>query len=808
MKKLILLLSVLFVVSCSPEPILYMLTTSVSPVDTGVVIPSTRQYNEGDTATLIATPAAEYVFDKWTGAEGGSETTIVMSSDKTVVANFIKKKYALTTAVEGEGTVTEKIIKAGTATDYNSGTVVELTATPSAEWVFVQWKGDLLSTSNPEEVTIDKAKTVTAVFVKKKYALTITIEGEGTVTEKIIKAGAATDYNSGTVVELTANCSVEWKFKEWTGDLTGTDNPKEITIDKPKTVTAIFEEQSPFYLDENGVTIKARDWVTAGTTGELDGVTYTAVDIDKLKLMFSKEEDVSKVVTTLITDMSKLFINAPVTPYDDVCAFCPREEIILFDPDISSWDVSNVTNMAEMFGGEISSSVTRWFKFNQDIGSWDVSKVTDMSNMFSSGKKFNQDISKWDVSKVTNMSEMFAYTAFNQDIGSWDVSKVTDMSNMFKNAYSFNQDITSWDVSKVTDMNYMFSSARIFNQDIGSWDISKVTNMSWMLAYCEDFNQDIGKWDVSKVTDMSGMFIGHSDNFIGDITKWDVSKVTNMKNMFSYARIFNQDISGWNTSNVTNMGGMFRGATAFNQDIGSWDPSKVTNMSGMFTDTSSFNQDIGSWDVSNVVDMVGMFSNADGFNQNIGSWDVSNVTSMSFMFLSGKTFNQDIGSWDVSKVTNMKYMFKDASSFNQNLTKWCVTNITTRPTFFSRYSALTAANRPIWGTCPGNSYTIAVTASSNTNYTLSGKDRNGDVSGNDPGLIFKVGDEVTFSVNAAGHPFYLKTVAGTGTGNQISGVTNNGTTSGSVVWTPTAAGTYYYQCGPHAEMVGTITIQN
>ena len=107
-----------------------------------------------------------------------------------------------------------------------------------------------------------------------------------------------------------------------------------------------------------------------------------------------------------------------------------------------------------------------------------------------------------------------------------------------------------------------------------------------------------------------------------------------------------------------------------------------------------------------------------------------------------------------------------------------------------------------------NSYGIAVSASSNADYTLSGEDRNGDVSGNDPGLTFKVGDEVTFSVNAAGHPFYLKTVAGTGTGNQISGVTNNGTTSGSVVWTPTAAGTYYYQCGPHAEMVGTITIQN
>ena len=39
----------------------------------------------------------------------------------------------------------------------------------------------------------------------------------------------------------------------------------------------------------------------------------------------------------------------------------------------------------------------------------------------------------------------------------------------------------------------------------------------------------------------------------------------------------------------------------------------------------------------------------------------------------------------------------------------------------------------------------------------------------------------------SGHPFYLKTVQGTGTANTISGVTNNGTTSGTVSWTPTQA---------------------
>ena len=176
-----------------------------------------------------------------------------------------------------------------------------------------------------------------------------------------------------------------------------------------------------------------------------------------------------------------------------------------------------------------------------------------------------------------------------------------------------------------------------------------------------------------------------------------------------------------------------------------------------------------------------MFSYASAFNQDIGGWDVSNLTA-----------------WSVY-TTSMERMFDGASVFNQDLTSWCVSSITSEPTDF-------ATNKPIWGTCPN--YNINVTASSNSDYTLAGSDRNGAVSGNDPSITINVGDEINFIVNAASHPFYIKTVQGTGTDNQVSNVTNNGATKLRVVnWTPTAAGTYYYQCSVHDGMYGTITVQ-
>ena len=214
---------------------------------------------------------------------------------------------------------------------------------------------------------------------------------------------------------------------------------------------------------------------------------------------------------------------------------------------------NNVTNMSSMFKNALL--------FNSNISNWDVSNVTSMHSLFRGCFSFNQDISNWNVSNVTNMAWMFFEAeVFNQDIGEWDVSNVTDMSVMFSEARDFNQDISIWNVSNVTNMQAMFDIAEVFNQNIGSWDVSNVTNMYSMFNSAFNFNQDIGGWDVSNVTDMSVMF-RNDTAFNQDISSWDVSNVNDMGDMFQETINFDQNLGSWQVGNVTDMTDLFYGIT-------------------------------------------------------------------------------------------------------------------------------------------------------------------------------------------------------------------------------------------------------
>ena len=219
-----------------------------------------------------------------------------------------------------------------------------------------------------------------------------------------------------------------------------------------------------------------------------------------LEIKIKNSEDVTKINTSCIKDMSKLFSTNDT-----------------FNQDISSWDVSNVTNMNSMFEGARV--------FNIDISRWDVSNVKSMQGMFAGiffkyPMKFNQDIGQWDVSNVSNMRGMFYLnSSFNQDIGSWDVSNVKNMESMFGDSL-FNQDIGRWNVSNVTDMSNMFGgSITRFNQDIGQWDVSSVIKMNEMFLGATDFNQDLSQWNVKKVKNHEDFFFNAGENNIEP--KWN-----------------------------------------------------------------------------------------------------------------------------------------------------------------------------------------------------------------------------------------------------------------------------------------------
>jgi len=262
-------------------------------------------------------------------------------------------------------------------------------------------------------------------------------------------------------------------------------------------------------------------------------------------------------------------------------------------------NLSAVTSMASMFQDALI--------FNYDISNWDVNNVTDMSSLFEQAELFNQDISNWNVSNVTNMSSMFEQAeVFNQDISGWNVGRVMKMNSMFANANAFNSPIGGWNVSNVTDMSRMFNRATVFNQDIGSWNVSNVTTMALMFTEARVFNQDIGNWNVNKVTSMNNMF-NAANRFNHDLGNWDITSVTDIRRMFIHAHDFNQDISGWDVSRITSMEGMFAVARSFNQDIGNWDVSNVTDMSIMFSGAQDFDQDIGNWNVMNLTNAATMF---------------------------------------------------------------------------------------------------------------------------------------------------------------------------------------------------------
>jgi Divergent InlB B-repeat domain len=203
--------------------------------------------------TLTAAAASGSTFAGWSGAcTGTGSCTVTMNAAQSVTATFNKSvtMYKLTVAKigTGRGTVTSSPagINCGTvcSASYASGTVVTLTATPSAGSTFSGWSGACTGKGSCS-VTMTAAKSVKASFTLVTYPLTVTKAGNGTGTVKSTPSGincgltCSHNYPAGTVVTLTATPGTGHTFGGWSGACTGTGKCK-VTMTAAEAVQATF----------------------------------------------------------------------------------------------------------------------------------------------------------------------------------------------------------------------------------------------------------------------------------------------------------------------------------------------------------------------------------------------------------------------------------------------------------------------------------------------------------------------------------------------------------------------------------------
>ena len=234
----------------------------------------------------------------------------------------------------------------------------------------------------------------------------------------------------------------------------------------------------------------------------------------------------------------------------------------LFDKgetDLNCIDTSAITDMSHLF--DSYSNKVPDIKFNFDISGWNVSNVTNMQDMFFNCKYFDCDLSKWDVSNVTNMHSMFinCYKFTGKGLENWNVSNVENMCNIFRNCNIFTgKCIENWDTHSVENIKAAFFDDENFNADLSKWNISKVKSTLNLFKGCENFSGEwISNWDVSNIEEMDYMFKG-CKNFDADLSSWNVSNVTTMAEMFYYCKKFTgKGIEKWNISKVKNTEDMF-----------------------------------------------------------------------------------------------------------------------------------------------------------------------------------------------------------------------------------------------------------
>ncbi|MBZ4192950.1 MAG: hypothetical protein LAE24_01395 [Candidatus Contendobacter sp.] len=230
-------------------PQTYALTLKKSGAGTGTVSGG-GNYVARASVKLTAVASAGSTFAGWSASPCAATFTMPASA-LTCTATFTaapSQTYALTLTKSepSSGTLTGPDINCGTNCTkiYNSGTVVNLTATPVPGSAFIGWSGGCTGSNSTCTVTMSAAKTVKAAFSRPLLTVKKAGSGSGLITGLGISCGAYCNqsYNLNTPpITLTAKAATGSNFIAWIGcDSNPIPSQCTVTTKAAKAVIAIF----------------------------------------------------------------------------------------------------------------------------------------------------------------------------------------------------------------------------------------------------------------------------------------------------------------------------------------------------------------------------------------------------------------------------------------------------------------------------------------------------------------------------------------------------------------------------------------
>ncbi|MFC2090942.1 malectin domain-containing carbohydrate-binding protein [Bacteroidota bacterium] len=186
----------------------------------------------GGEVTVTAIPSSGYKFTGWSGDLSGSDSiaTITMDDHKAITANFKLISYTIT-ATSSNGA----IVLDPEQPWYLPGTEVSILAVGDLGYAFDAWGGDLSGTDNPIVVSMDNDLSISASYVSvPTHEVTTTVDHGS-----IILDPPGGEYSEGVEITVTYKKDFGYQLDQWSGDLSGSENPQTLIVDADKDITAL-----------------------------------------------------------------------------------------------------------------------------------------------------------------------------------------------------------------------------------------------------------------------------------------------------------------------------------------------------------------------------------------------------------------------------------------------------------------------------------------------------------------------------------------------------------------------------------------